>query len=195
MAAPNGGVPKTEAPTAEALATEPANREPSKRALEKAQKKAAKALKKAEYAMRPKETLKESKTKSIFEESWLKKTYEDKPVPPGAVQTRFPPEPNGFLHIGHTRAIAINFGFAKHYGGRCFLRYDDSNPEKEKEIYFTAIQDVIRWLGFELATITYTSDHFEKLYELAEILISKDKAYVCHCSRGKPGREVSYIRH
>lgn len=77
----------------------------------------------------------------------------------------------------------MNFGFAKFHGGRCFLRYDDTNPDKEKEHFFTSIQDMVRWLGFEPAEITYSSDWFDKLYELAEELIRRDKAYVCHCSR------------
>ena len=101
----------------------------------------------------------------------------------GRVATRFPPEPNGYLHIGHAKAIAVDFGFAKHHNGKCYLRYDDTNPEKEDEIYFTAILDVVKWLGFEPWKITYSSDNFDKLYELAEQLIKKDGAYVCHCSR------------
>lgn len=164
---------------------------PSKRALEKAKKKAEKAAKKAEHALRPKETkpsasstpatTASSEPANIFAEGWLKRVYEEKPVK--NVRTRFPPEPNGFLHIGHAKAISVNFGFAKHHNGVCFLRYDDTNPEKEEEIYFNSIQDIIKWLGFEPYKITYSSDHFDELYELAEKLIKKDKAYVCHCSR------------
>jgi len=187
MAAPNGDAPTPETALSEAPSTEPTDgsgpKEMSKRALEKARKKAEKAAKKAEHAIRPKEAPKDVKPKTIFEEGWLKKTFEEKPVEPGLIQTRFPPEPNGFLHIGHAKAIAVNFGMAKFHGGKCFLRYDDTNPEKEKEEYFIAIQDMIRWLGFEPAEITYSSDWFEKLYELAEELIKRDKAYVCHCSR------------
>lgn len=158
---------------------------PSKRALEKAAKKAAAKAKKAEHALaeRPKEQKKAaSKTEptNIFTEGWLKKIYEEKPVT--EVRTRFPPEPNGYLHIGHAKAIAVDFGFAKHHNGVCYLRYDDTNPEKEEEKYFTAILDVIKWLGFEPWKITYSSDNFDKLYELAEQLINKDGAYVCHCS-------------
>jgi len=84
------------------------------------------------------------------------------------VVTRFPPEPNGFLHIGHAKAIAINFGFAKYHGGVCYLRFDDTNPEKEEEKYFTAIKDIVEWLGFKPYKITYSSDNFQKLYDLAE---------------------------
>ncbi|KAF2732911.1 glutaminyl-tRNA synthetase [Polyplosphaeria fusca] len=162
---------------------------PSKRALEKAKKKAEKAAKKAEYAIRPKESgpstpatsSEPAKPANVFAQGWLKQTYEDKAVE--KVRTRFPPEPNGFLHIGHCKAIAVNFGFAKFRDGICFLRYDDTNPEKEEEIYFKSILDIIRWLGFEPYQITYSSDHFDELYELAEKLIQNDKAYVCHCSR------------
>ncbi|KAH9455091.1 hypothetical protein MJO28_012546 [Puccinia striiformis f. sp. tritici] len=100
----------------------------------------------------------------------------------GKVVTRFPPEPNGFLHIGHSKAIAINFGYAAHHGGKCILRYDDTNPEAEEQIYIDSIVDIIRWLGFEPAEITYSSDYFGKLYELAEQLILIDKAYVCFCT-------------
>lgn len=100
----------------------------------------------------------------------------------GKVVTRFPPEPNGFLHIGHAKAININFGYAKHHGGITYLRYDDTNPEAEEGEYFAAILDVVEWLGFSPYKITYSSDHFQRLYELAIQLIKKDKAYVCFCT-------------
>ncbi|KAH9810298.1 tRNA synthetases class I, catalytic domain-containing protein [Melampsora americana] len=100
----------------------------------------------------------------------------------GKVITRFPPEPNGYLHIGHSKAIAINFGFAAYHGGSCNLRYDDTNPEAEEQIYLDSILDMVRWLGFEPDQITYSSDHFQRLYELAEELIKRGKAYVCFCS-------------
>ncbi|OJJ00302.1 hypothetical protein ASPVEDRAFT_39744 [Aspergillus versicolor CBS 583.65] len=105
--------------------------------------------------------------------------------PAEKVVTRFPPEPNGFLHLGHSKAIAINFGFAQYHGGGCYLRYDDTNPAKEEEKYFTAIADMIQWLGFEPVKVTYSSDYFDRLYELAEDLIKKDGAYVCHCSKSE----------
>jgi len=117
---------------------------------------------------------------AMFKQGFLHDVYDDRPVK--NVVTRFPPEPNGYLHIGHAKAIAVNFGFAKHHGGVCYLRYDDTNPEKEEEQYFTAIQDVVRWLGFEPFKITYSSDNFEKLYQMAEKLISLGKAYVCACN-------------
>ena len=97
------------------------------------------------------------------------------------IQTRFPPEPNGYLHIGHAKAIAVNFGFARYHGGECYLRFDDTNPEAEEEKYFTAIKEIVEWLGFKPKEITYSSDNFDKLYEKAEELIKLDKAYVCHC--------------
>lgn len=121
---------------------------------------------------------------SMFKEGFLKNVYDEKPS--GKVITRFPPEPNGFLHVGHSKAIAINFGFARFHGGECFLRFDDTNPEKEEEIYFTTIQDMVEWLGFKPDKITYSSDNFQKLYDLAEDLIKRDGAYVCHCSGKRP---------
>ncbi|TPX64103.1 hypothetical protein CcCBS67573_g08497 [Chytriomyces confervae] len=98
------------------------------------------------------------------------------------VITRFPPEPNGFLHIGHAKAINVNFGYAQAHNGRTNLRYDDTNPEAEEEKYFTSILETVRWLGFEPSQITYSSDHFQALYDLAVELVRKDKAYVCHCT-------------
>ncbi|KII94900.1 hypothetical protein PLICRDRAFT_128224 [Plicaturopsis crispa FD-325 SS-3] len=101
----------------------------------------------------------------------------------GEVRTRFPPEPNGFLHIGHSKAIFVNFGYAAHHGGKCILRYDDTNPTKEEGRYFESILEMVRWLGYEPWKITYSSDYFQELYDLAVELIKRDKAYVCHCSR------------
>lgn len=98
----------------------------------------------------------------------------------GRVFTRFPPEPNGFLHIGHTKAIAIDFGFAKYHKGLCYLRFDDTNPEAEEGVYFDSILQTVRWLGYEPWKITYSSDYFQQLYELAVRLIQKGKAYVDH---------------
>jgi len=99
------------------------------------------------------------------------------------VRTRFPPEPNGYLHIGHSKAIFVNFGFAAHHGGKCYLRYDDTNPDKEESRYFESILEMVRWLGFEPWKITYSSDYFTELYNLAVELIKRDKAYICHCTR------------
>lgn len=117
---------------------------------------------------------------AMFKQGFLDDVYKERSV--ASVVTRFPPEPNGYLHIGHAKAIAVNFGFARHHGGVCYLRYDDTNPEKEEEKYFDAIQDVVRWLGFEPFKITYSSDNFEQLYQMAEKLISLGKAYVCACT-------------
>ncbi|KAE8612329.1 hypothetical protein XENTR_v10012814 [Xenopus tropicalis] len=98
----------------------------------------------------------------------------------GQVRTRFPPEPNGILHIGHAKAINFNFGYAKANGGICFLRYDDTNPEKEEEKYFTAIKDMVEWLGYKPYAVTHASDNFDQLYEWAVELIRRGHAYVCH---------------
>jgi glutaminyl-tRNA synthetase len=98
----------------------------------------------------------------------------------GQVYTRFPPEPNGFLHIGHSKAIMVNFGYAKFHNGKCYLRYDDTNPEAEEQVYFDSILRCVKWLGFEPWKITYSSDYFDQLYELAEKLINSGYAYVDH---------------
>jgi glutaminyl-tRNA synthetase len=95
------------------------------------------------------------------------------------IQTRFPPEPNGYLHIGHAKSICLNFGLAKQYGGKCNLRFDDTNPEKEDVEYVDSIQDDIRWLGFKPDKVLYASSYFDQLYEWAVELIKKGKAFVC----------------
>ncbi|KAI1106392.1 glutaminyl-tRNA synthetase [Jackrogersella minutella] len=115
----------------------------------------------------------------MFKTGFLDDVFKIRPMKP--VFTRFPPEPNGFLHIGHAKAIAVNFGFARYHGGECYLRYDDTNPEAEEQVYFDAILEMIEWLGFKPYKITYSSDNFQKLYDLAEKLIGLDKAYVCQC--------------
>jgi len=109
-----------------------------------------------------------------------------KPLP--SIITRFPPEPNGYLHIGHAKSICLNFGLARDYahapnGARCHLRFDDTNPTKEETEYVDSIIDAVRWLGFDwvkdgVAHQHYASDYFDKLYEFAEILIQAGKAYV-----------------
>ncbi|MCP8717126.1 MAG: glutamine--tRNA ligase [Asgard group archaeon] len=100
----------------------------------------------------------------------------------GKVLTRFPPEPNGFLHIGHSKAIMVNFGYAQYNGGKCYLRFDDTNPEAEEEVYFNSIKEMVSWLGYKPWKITYSSDYFDQLYELAIQLIKVDRAYICHCT-------------
>ena len=96
-----------------------------------------------------------------------------------AIQTRFPPEPNGYLHIGHAKSICLNFGLAKQYGGKCTLRFDETNPEKEDVEYVDSIQDDIKWLGFKPDKVLYASSYFDQLYEWAVELIKKGKAFVC----------------
>ena len=119
------------------------------------------------------------------------------------VVTRFPPEPNGYLHIGHAKAISVNFGVAQEYGGRCHLRFDDTNPTKEEQEYIDAIARDVRWLGFDWGPHLYhASDYFEQLYDWAEHLIHAGKAYVDDLSpeemramRGtltEPGRNSPY---
>ena len=119
------------------------------------------------------------------------------------VVTRFPPEPNGYLHIGHAKSICLNFGLARDYGGRCHLRFDDTNTVKEEEEYMESIKEDVRWLGFDWGEHLYhASDYFEQLYEFAVKLIKKGKAYVCHLSQDEireyrgtltePGRESPY---
>jgi glutaminyl-tRNA synthetase len=98
------------------------------------------------------------------------------------VQTRFPPEPNGYLHIGHAKALHIDFGIAKDFGGVCNLRFDDTNPAKEEQEYVDAIEEDIRWLGHEWGQVFFASDYFEQLYQLAIELIEQGKAYVCDLS-------------
>lgn len=99
------------------------------------------------------------------------------------VVTRFPPEPNGFLHIGHAKSICLNFGLAEQFGGRCHLRFDDTNPLTEETAYERAIQEDVRWLGFSWGDHLYhSSDYFERLYRYAEELIQKGLAYVCSLS-------------
>ena len=98
----------------------------------------------------------------------------------GRVCTRFPPEPNGYLHIGHAKAIAIDFGIARDYGGQCNLRFDDTNPVKEETEFVDAIMESIRWLGLDWEDrLFFASDYFQQLYAWAQDLIRKGKAYVC----------------
>lgn len=176
-------------------AIDPATGEPkmSKRALEKeAKKAAAKAKKEASKGTEQAKPAASKEPADPFKQGWLKGVYNEKPVKD--VYTRFPPEPNGYLHIGHAKAITVNFGFAKSYGGVCNLRFDDTNPAKEEERYFESIKEMVSWLGFKPHKITHSSDEFDTLYDLAEKLITKGKAYVCHCSgeeinQGRGGKE------
>ena len=97
----------------------------------------------------------------------------------GRVQTRFPPEPNGYLHIGHAKSICLNFGIAQQYGGKCNLRFDDTNPTKEDTEYVDSIMDDVRWLGFQWDGLFYASDYFHQLYDWALQMIRNGQAYVC----------------
>src|SRR3954470_13490061 len=119
------------------------------------------------------------------------------------VVTRFPPEPNGYLHIGHAKSIALNFGAAKEFGGRCHLRFDDTNPAKEEQEYIDAIKTDVHWLGFDWGShLFHASDYFEQLYQWAEDLIRAGNAYVddlpadeMRAMRGtltEPGRDSLY---
>ena len=121
----------------------------------------------------------------------------------GRVMTRFPPEPNGYLHIGHAKSICLNFGLAADYNGFCNLRFDDTNPTKEEVEYVESIKEDVKWLGFDWEDrLYYASDYFEKLYDYAVLLVKKGKAYVCSLSaeeirkyRGtltEPGKESPY---
>lgn len=120
----------------------------------------------------------------------------------GRVYTRFPPEPNGYLHIGHSKSICLNFGLADEYGGKTNLRFDDTNPTKEEQEYIDSIIADVRWLGFEWEELRYASDYFEQLYQWAIKLIQDGKAYVDHLSadeireyRGtltEPGKDSPY---
>lgn len=119
------------------------------------------------------------------------------------VRTRFPPEPNGYLHIGHAKSICLNFSMAEEFGGKCNLRFDDTNPEKEEDEFIEAIKRDVQWLGFKWdGEVRFASDYFDQLYEWAVYLIKQGKAYVCHLSpeetreyRGtltEPGKDSPY---
>src|SRR5580658_526589 len=121
----------------------------------------------------------------------------------GRVHTRFPPEPNGYLHIGHAKSIQLNFGLAKEFGGQCNLRFDDTNPSKEETEYVDSIIEDVKWLGGDWeGRLFYASDYFDQLYEWAVQLIRAGKAYVCDLTgdevrrqRGtltEPGQESPY---
>ena len=121
----------------------------------------------------------------------------------GRVVTRFPPEPNGYLHIGHAKSVCLNFGIAEEFGGVCHLRFDDTNPSREEMEYVNSIQEDVRWLGFDWGeNLFFASDYFDQLYEYAIKLIESGKAFVCDLSadevrdyRGslvEPGKESPY---
>ncbi|KAF9885597.1 hypothetical protein FE257_012803 [Aspergillus nanangensis] len=158
-----------------------------KKRLQKRAKAAAKAAAKKDAPAQKPQTPKPAKKEAeedldpdaMFKQGFLSSVYNLRPSE--HVRTRFPPEPNGYLHLGHAKAIAVNFGFARYHGGECNLRFDDTNPDAEEEKYFKAIEDIIQWLGFTPHKVTYSSDNFQQLYELAQKMIQLGKAYVCHC--------------
>ncbi|WP_265658740.1 glutamine--tRNA ligase/YqeY domain fusion protein [Francisella philomiragia] len=139
--------------------------------------------------------------KTNFIKNIIKKDIGTKKV--SSVLTRFPPEPNGYLHIGHAKSICLNFGIAEEFGGKCNLRFDDTNPDKEDIEYINAIREDVEWLGFRWENEPhFASEYFDKMYELAILLIKKGKAYVCDLSaeevreyRGtlkEPGKDSPY---
>ena len=121
-------------------------------------------------------TMEEKKSLNFIEQQVEKDLAEGKNG--GRMQTRFPPEPNGYLHIGHAKAIALDFGLAKKYGGTCNLRFDDTNPQKEDTEYIESIERDIAWLGFKWANVFYASDYFQDLWDFAVWLIKQGRAYV-----------------
>ncbi|KAI1659735.1 tRNA synthetases class I, catalytic domain-containing protein [Daldinia decipiens] len=156
-----------------------------KKRMQKRAKKAAAAASSRNSTLTPEG---QGPINDMFNQGFLAEVYRLRPSKD--VVTRFPPEPNGYLHLGHAKAIAINFGFARHYGGKTepaeeYSRFDDTNPDAEREEYCVAIEDMIRWLGFTPAEITYSSDNFQRMYDLAEELCQHRKAYVCHCNESE----------
>lgn len=123
-----------------------------------------------------------------FIEQEIEKDFKLPKLSGRVLSTRFPPEPNGYLHIGHAKSICLNFGLAQSYGGRCNLRFDDTNPSKEEQEYVDSIQADVRWLGFQWDELRYASDYFDQLFEWAVELIKAGKAYVCDLS-GEQVRE------
>ena len=124
-----------------------------------------------------KETISEEKKSLNFIEQKVEKDLAEG-LNGGRIQTRFPPEPNGYLHIGHAKAIALDFGIAEQYGGKCNLRFDDTNPTKEDTEYIESIEHDIQWLGFQWDNVYYASDYFQELWDFAEWLIMQGCAYV-----------------
>jgi glutaminyl-tRNA synthetase len=119
-------------------------------------------------------------THKNFIETEVEKDFANKESLRGlSIQTRFPPEPNGYLHIGHAKSICLNFGLAQRYGGKCNLRFDDTNPSKESQEYVDSIMNDVRWLGFEWDGLFYASDYFQQLYDWAVQLIRDGHAFVC----------------
>ena len=134
-------------------------------------------------------SLKNSNTRSFIHQ--IIEEYRKSDNKKAMIVTRFPPEPNGYLHIGHAKSICLNFGIAKEFNGKCFLRFDDTNPDKENLEYVRAIKNDVEWLGFQYADhLTHASDYFEQLYQWALDLIQNNNAYVCSLS----GEEIRKTR-
>lgn len=127
--------------------------------------------------------MEERLTPKNFIEEFIQQDIQEKGLT--HIQTRFPPEPNGYLHIGHAKALFIDFSMAEKFGGSCNLRFDDTNPTKEDEEFVDAIQEDIRWMGFHWDHVFFGSDYFDTCYELAVKLIKKGVAYVCDLSKGE----------
>lgn len=182
------GLPAVLKPTIDALFLAKIGPKDERDVVKKEKKKKAPAAKKEAAAPAPE--------RLMFSEGWLGELHKPGDQPQkypelmkaemeatgGKVFTRFPPEPNGFLHIGHLKAIMVNFGYAKYNDGCCYLRFDDTNPEAEEEVYFNLILDMVSWLGFTPFKVTYSLDYFDQLYALAERLIELGHGYVCMCT-------------
>ncbi len=152
--------------------------------------------------MNPELNNEETKKQSNFIHDFIDEEIENGKYSGKEIHTRFPPEPNGYLHIGHAKAICIDFGTAEKYGGKCNLRFDDTNPSKEDVEYVESIKEDVKWLGFNWDGIYFASDYFDIMYDCAVNLIKKDLAYVCDLNaeqireyRGtltEPGKESPY---
>jgi len=150
----------------------------------------------------PKEPSSERSERQNFIEQEIEKDFSQARFSRQHFISRFPPEPNGYLHIGHAKSICLNFGLAKKFGGRCNLRFDDTNPSKEEQEYVDSIMEDVRWLGFEWNELRFASDYFDELYAWAVQLIRSGKAYVCDLTsdqirehRGtltEPGKDSAY---
>jgi hypothetical protein len=133
----------------------------------------------------PDATIHDARTPSNFLREMIAEDVRTKKYGDAVIQTRFPPEPNGYLHIGHAKAICIDFGLADEFGGKTNLRFDDTNPEKEEQEYVDSIMEDVRWLGFEWERLCYASDYFGQLYEWA----LQNWKSICrrpHCRRDSP---------
>ena len=135
--------------------------------------------------MAEKDTVMETEEKEVVSKNFIEQEI-DKDLASGVynhVQTRFPPEPNGYLHIGHAKSILLNYGLAQKYGGKFNLRFDDTNPTKEKTEFVESIIEDVKWLGADFEDrLFFASNYFEQMYECAVMLIKKGKAFVCDLS-------------